>query len=69
MRYKIGAEQLEVVPAMVHGAERPRSSGRKLSEVAREMVAGQPLPRGRARPTLTPTGTANGDAGTPQLDA
>jgi hypothetical protein len=23
MRYKIGAEQLEVVPAMVHGAERP----------------------------------------------
>jgi hypothetical protein len=28
-----------------------RSSGRKLTEVAREVAAGQPLPRGRARPT------------------
>ena len=28
-----------------------RSSGRKLTEVAAEVAAGQPLPRGRTRPT------------------
>jgi len=37
--------------AFAHLRRAVRSSGRKLTEVAREVAAGQPLPRGRARPT------------------
>jgi hypothetical protein len=44
-----------------------RSSGHKLSEVAREVAAGQPLPRGRTRPISTPAEQPKSDAGDPQF--
>ena len=37
--------------AFTHLRRAARSSGRKLTEVAAEVAAGQPLPRGRTRPT------------------
>jgi hypothetical protein len=46
-----------------------RSSGRKLSEVAREVADGQPLPRRRTRPTSTPAEQPRSDAGDPQQGA
>jgi GAF domain-containing protein len=40
-------ERLDDQEAFTHLRRAARSSGRKLSEVAREVAAGQPLPRGR----------------------
>jgi GAF domain-containing protein len=48
-------ERLDDQEAFTHLRRAARSSGRKLSEVAAEVAAGQPLPRGRTRPTPTPT--------------
>jgi GAF domain-containing protein len=44
-------ERLDDQEAFTHLRRAARSSGRRLSEVAREVAAGQPLPRGRTRPT------------------
>jgi len=46
-----------------------RSSGRKLTDVAREVAAGQPLPRGRTWPTPNQTEQSNGEAEILQPDA
>jgi GAF domain-containing protein len=46
-------ERLDDQEAFTHLRRAARSSGRKLSEVAAEVAAGQPLPRGRTRPTST----------------
>ena len=62
-------ERLDDQEAFIHLRRAARSSGRKLSEVAREVVAGQPLQHRRARPTPTPNEQPNRDTGTPQLDA
>jgi ANTAR domain len=43
-------ERLDDQEAFTHLRRAARSSGRKLSEVAAEVAAGQPLPRGRTRP-------------------
>jgi GAF domain-containing protein len=48
-------ERLDEQEAFTHLRRAARSSGRKLSEVAGEVAAGQPLPRGRTRPTPTQT--------------
>jgi GAF domain-containing protein len=48
-------ERLDDQEAFTHLRRAARSSGRKLSEVAAEVAAGQPLPRGRTRPTPTQT--------------
>ena len=58
-------ERLDDQEAFTHLRRAARSSGRKLSEVAAEVVAGQPLPRGRARPTPTQTEQPNGEADAP----
>jgi GAF domain-containing protein len=44
-------ERLDDQEAFTHLRRAARSSGRKLSDVAREVAAGRPLPRGRAQPT------------------
>jgi AmiR/NasT family two-component response regulator len=44
-------ERLDDQEAFTHLRRAARSSGRKLSEVAREVAAGQPLPPGGTRPT------------------
>jgi GAF domain-containing protein len=62
-------ERLDEQEAFTHLRRAARSSGRKLNDVAREVAAGQPLPRGRARPTRTQTEQAEGEADTPQPDA
>jgi len=46
-------ERLDDQEAFTHLRRAARSSGRKLSEVAAEVAAGQALPRGRAKPTST----------------
>jgi GAF domain-containing protein len=53
-------ERLDDQEAFTHLRRAARSSGRKLSEVAREVADGQPLPRGRAKPTSTQTERAEG---------
>ena len=58
-------ERLDDQEAFTHLRRAARFSGRKLSEVAAEVVAGQPLPRGRARPTPTQTEQPNGEADAP----
>jgi GAF domain-containing protein len=58
-------ERLDEQEAFTHLRRAARSSGRKLSEVAREVAAGQPLPRGRTRPAPTQTDRPNGEAETP----
>jgi GAF domain-containing protein len=62
-------ERLDEQEAFTHLRRAARSSGRKLNDVAREVAAGQPLPRGRTRPTRTQTEQAEGEADTPQPDA
>jgi ANTAR domain-containing protein len=62
-------ERLDEQEAFTHLRRAARSSGRKLSEVAREVAAGQPLPRGRTRPVLTQTEQTWSDAGDPQQEA
>jgi GAF domain-containing protein len=46
-------ERLDEQEAFTHLRRAVRSSGRKLNDVAREVAAGQPLPRERSRPTST----------------
>jgi GAF domain-containing protein len=46
-------ERLDDQEAFTHLRRAARSSGRKLADVAREVAAGQPLPRGRSKPTTT----------------
>ena len=60
-------ERLDEQEAFTHLRRAARSSGRKLSEVAREVAAGLPLPQGRARAT-TPTDQAESAAETTQPD-
>jgi ANTAR domain len=43
-------ERLDEQEAFTHLRRPARSSGRKLTEVAREVAAGLPLPRGRTSP-------------------
>jgi GAF domain-containing protein len=62
-------ERLDDQEAFTHLRRAARSSGRKLSEVAREVAAGRPLPRGRSRPTSTPAEQPKSDAGDPQQRA
>jgi GAF domain-containing protein len=59
-------ERLDDQEAFTHLRRAARSSGRKLSEVAREVAAGQPLPRGRPKPTPTQTEPTRSEAGDPQ---
>jgi len=52
-------ERLDDQEAFTHLRRAARSSGRRLSEVAAEVAAGQPLPRGRTRPMAAdPTNSA-----------
>ena len=46
-------ERLDEQEAFTHLRRAARSSGRKLTDVAREVAAGMPLPHGRPRPTPT----------------
>jgi GAF domain-containing protein len=62
-------ERLDDQEAFTHLRRAARSSGRRLSEVAAEVAAGQPLPRGRPKPTSTQTEQPKGDAGDPQQEA
>jgi GAF domain-containing protein len=62
-------ERLDDQEAFTHLRRAARSSGRKLSEVAAEVAAGQPLPRGRTRPTPIPTEQPTSNTATPQPDA
>ena len=62
-------ERLDDQEAFTHLRRAARSSGRKLSEVAGEVAAGLPLPKGRARAANTPTEQAESAAETTQPDA
>jgi ANTAR domain len=59
-------ERLDDQEAFTHLRRAAQSSGRKLSEVAREVAAGQPLPRGRTRPTSDHNMQPRNDASDPQ---
>jgi GAF domain-containing protein len=67
------ADQLQTAldeqEAFTHLRRAARSSGRKLSEVAGEVAAGRPLPRGRARPTPTAPEQPTSNTQTSQPDA
>jgi GAF domain-containing protein len=58
-------ERLDDQEAFTHLRRAARSSGRKLTEVAREVAEGRSLPRGRTRLTLTQAEQPSGDAVTP----
>ncbi|MFL6043032.1 MAG: GAF and ANTAR domain-containing protein, partial [Gaiellales bacterium] len=62
-------ERLDDQEAFTHLRRAARSSGRKLSEVAAEVAAGQPLPKGRTRPARAKPEQSDGEAGTAQADA
>jgi GAF domain-containing protein len=66
-------ERLDDQEAFTHLRRAARSSGRKLTDVAAEVAAGQPLPHGRTRPTPNQTAKPNGDADTrnqtPEMDS
>jgi GAF domain-containing protein len=62
-------ERLDEQEAFTHLRRAARSSGRKLSEVAGEVAAGQPLPRGRTRSTPIPTEQSTSTAEPSQPDA
>jgi ANTAR domain-containing protein len=53
-------ERLDEQEAFTHLRRAARSSGRKLSEVAAEVAAGLPLPKGRTRSTGPRAGQAEG---------
>jgi hypothetical protein len=59
-------ECLDYQEAFTHLRRAARSSDRRLTEVAREVAAGKPLPRGPTRPTPNRTEQPNGEADTPQ---
>ena len=65
----MGRERLDDQEAFTHLRQAARSSGRKLSEVAREVAAGKPLPRGRVRPTPPSPEPVQDDGGSAQPDA
>ena len=58
-------ERLDDQEAFTRLRRAARSSGRKLSDVASEVAAGQPLPRIRTRPPRTRPEQADGEADTP----
>jgi GAF domain-containing protein len=58
-------ERLDDQEAFTHLRRAARSSGRKVTEVAAEVAAGQPLPRGRTKPTPAQTDQHDVEAGTP----
>ena len=62
-------ERLDDQEAFTHLRRAARSSGRKLSEVAAEVAAGQPLPRGRPTPTSGQAEQPKRVAGDPQQGA
>jgi GAF domain-containing protein len=62
-------ERLDDQEAFTHLRRAARSSGRKLSEVAAEVAAGQPLPKVRTRPARAKSEQSDGEAGTAQADA
>ena len=62
-------ERLDDQEAFTHLRRAARSSGRKLSEVAAEVAAGQPLPRGRPKPTSGQAEQPKRVAGDPQQGA
>jgi hypothetical protein len=68
-RAKGARERLDDQEAFAHLRRAARSSGRKLSEVDREVAAGQPLPRGRTRPTPAQTEQPKSDTSDPQQEA
>jgi ANTAR domain len=65
----IERERLDAQEAFTHLRRVASSSGRKLTEVAHEVAAGLPLPRGRTKPPETPAKPTRGDTGTPKPDA
>jgi hypothetical protein len=62
-------EHLDDQEAFTHLRRAARSSGRKLNDVAREVIAGQPLPRGRTRPARAKQEQAGGEGGTTPADS
>jgi hypothetical protein len=56
-------EHLDEQEAFTHLRRAARSSGRKLTEVAREVAAGLPLPREHTRPPLPRSRPTGGDGG------
>jgi GAF domain-containing protein len=62
-------ERLDDQEAFTHLRRAARSSGRKLSDVASEVAAGQPLPKGRTRPEKAKPEQPDGEAGAVQADA
>jgi GAF domain-containing protein len=62
-------ERLDDQEAFTHLRRAARSSGRKLTEVAREVATGQPLPRGRTRPARAKPAQPGGETGTAYADA
>jgi GAF domain-containing protein len=61
-------ERLDDQEAFTHLRRAARSSGRKLTEVAAEVAAGQPLQQRRTRPTGAKAEQLDGEAGTIQAD-
>jgi GAF domain-containing protein len=62
-------ERLDDQEAFTHLRRAARSSGRKLTDVAREVADGMPLPHGRSRATTTKPEQGEGDAGSHQPGA
>ena len=62
-------EHLDDQQAFTRLRRAARSSGRKLSEMAREVATGHPLPRGRTRPTSTQAEQPKRAAADPQQEA
>jgi hypothetical protein len=62
-------ERLDDQEAFTRLRRAARSSGRKLSDVASEVVAGMPLPKGRTRPARAKPEQPDGEAGAVQADA
>jgi GAF domain-containing protein len=62
-------ERLDDQEAFTHLRRAARSSGRKLTDVAADVAAGQPLPKWRTRPARAKPEQPDGDAGTAQAGA
>jgi GAF domain-containing protein len=62
-------ERLDDQEAFTHLRRAARSSGRKLTEVAAEVAAGQPLPKWRTRPARAKPAQPDGETGTADADA
>ena len=62
-------ERLDDQEAFTHLRRAARSSGRQLNDVAAEVAAGHPLPRGQTRSARTGRDQADGEADTAQADA